>query len=224
VPNKDPGLGLEYNFDHSIARTVLTDEGNPNPIGMSFNVQANGNVAFNKDENPNDFLDNGVRLHLFQRLGRVDPSTVVEDSTVLQKLAREASNIKGTPEQVDADPRWRAFQEDLESKLGTEYYWDVAGRFASESTQDFSTVQLAYGVQAGGVVRSWNRDSAWSKFNLIDWPGAAIRVLAGTDPEFTPTGRALPAALVGVDLVDPQDDKARAAVGEEDRIRDGVPR
>lgn len=224
-PGEDVGLGVEYTFVKSFVGKELRSDP-MTPISMSFDVHAFGNVAFDQDRNPDDFLDTGASLHLFGSKGGFEPIADEAEWTAWaatqQERILELSQFEGTEEELDQHPLWRAFEADVQRRLSTQFFWDVKGNFALESNQDFSQKQLAYGLHFGGVIRAWNDDSAWAAFNVFDWPFAALRYLTGADPKgFHPSGQAIPVLLGGIDLVDPVDNDERFAA---DPDEDAFPR
>ena len=187
------GLGVEYDYNKSIAGRTI---GATNPVGLSLAFHAKGNVAFDQERNPDDFLETGLKFHVFQSRGGWEPRMVEEipaDRTKISPLQQLTDEIylrkkKGnmTEAERQLDPDWQAFLNYVRNHLDTQFFWDAAGNLALESNQDFSKQQWAYGLQVGGVVRAWRDDSAWARWNVLDWPFATIRFLSGADKEFTP--------------------------------------
>lgn len=210
---QDAALGLEYAYDKAMIGHTLRSN-SPNPIGMTFNVAARGNVAFDRTENPDDFLDSKVQFHFFQSIGGMDPTISTEaQAAELQRALLEAATVKAIPpEQFDASPEWRAVKERIIHRLRTQYFWDVSGNAGLESDQGFVQKQWVYGAQIGGVVRAWNPESAVAKFNLFDWPFAMLRYLTGADTQWKPSGQAIPSVLGGIDLVDPTGNNQRVSI------------
>ena len=113
--------------------------------------------------------------------------------------------------------------------LSDQFYWEIAGDATFESDQEFAARQWAYGIHAVFEIKAWNDDSAWAKFNVIDYPFAALRTLtayescaSGGSACFKPRGTAWPSVLVGLDRVSGAEDTPREAAGETsdyDRLR-----
>jgi hypothetical protein len=57
------GLGFDYDFSKSTKGITLTTN-SQHPVGLTFNLEAKGSVAFDKDKNPNNFLESGGDLRL----------------------------------------------------------------------------------------------------------------------------------------------------------------
>jgi hypothetical protein len=212
------GLGLEYAYERALQAVPLST----NPMtrsDLTLNFHSRGNIAFNQEENPDDFLDTGLAFHFFYRTGGVDPTLYKDEAFAANREALiKAAQVRGTPEEVNAHPAWRDWHARVRKALTTQYVLDTAANLSLESNQDFSSKQYTYGLQAGGVIRAWNEDSPWARFNLLDWPFAALRILTGAQDrgKFTPSGQALPAVLAGVDMVDPFDNSVRLAVDPDD--------
>src|ERR1039457_6138233 len=207
------GLGFEYSYDKSFAGAVIKTNAD-SPMDLSLSFHAKGNVAFDKNKNPNDFLDTGLKFELFQSIGGVDPRIYKKDAFAANRQAQyNASTITNqVREEIDADPRWKEWQDIVKRALINQFFYDVAGNVSLESNQTFSKKQWAYGLQVGGVVRAWNDDAPLARFNLLDYPFAGLRYLTGADREWKPSGQAIPSVIAGIDLVDPLDKTTRLAV------------
>jgi hypothetical protein len=210
---QDAALGLAYDYDKALMGHTLRSN-TPDPISMSFNVAARGNVAFDRTENPDDFLDSKVQFHFFQAIGGMNPTISTEaQAAELQQALLDAAKVRNIPpEQFDASPEWRAVKDRIIHRLNTQYFWDLSGNAGLESDQSFVQKQWVYGAQLGGVVRAWNPDSALARFNLFDWPFAMLRYLTGADAQWRPSGQAIPSVLGGIDLVDPTDNTDRVSI------------
>ncbi len=137
-----------------------------------------------------------------------------------QKLINSL-DLNLTEEQRKTNTGWQSFFTFINQRSRLQVLWDAAGNFSLESDQSFAKKQLAYGFQLGVLPRAWNPDSPWAKWNILDFPFAAIRYITQTDEDWTPSGQALPSLIAGVDLVNPINDPARFAV---DPSKDAYPR
>ena len=90
-------------------------------------------------------------------------------------------------------------------------YLDLKTRARLESNQTFSKKQGAYGLSLGLTLLDPGSADWLSRYNLFDYPFAAIRRLTGCDKTWSPSGT-FPVLLVGLDLVDPISDSARFVV------------
>jgi hypothetical protein len=210
-------LGLQYDFQKAL---VTSPGGDPeHPLSLSFNFYGRGNVAFEADVNPEDFLDTGFQLHVFStRHWNYSEESVTAELNELDVPLQEAY-AKWAKEDLEAEEiyrtkEWQHITRAVQHLFGTELMWDVSGHASLESNQDFSSKQYAYGVLVGFVLREWNPGAPLANFNLFDYPAAFLRVMTGSDSQFRPSGRAWPSLSVGLDLVDPSQDEARRAIGE----------
>lgn len=205
-------LGLTYAYDKAMMAHEL-DASAGHPLSLTFNVHAKGDIAFDAKKNPNDFLDTGASFDVFGSHGGFEP---VADAAAWAARAQElivaSAKFTGTAEALDRSPEWTEFQRLVQQRLSTQYFWRASGNFSLESNQDFTSRQMAYGLQLGGVIRAWNDESGWAQFNVLDWPFAALRYLSGAEPAFHSSGRALPLVLAGIDQVNPAQNEARLAV------------
>jgi TolA-binding protein len=210
APDMEAGLGVEYDYDKAVTDAKLFGE--KNPAYLTFNLKARGNVSFDKENNPANFLQSGAQVHLWQFFGQTDEDPADESgltlsSRVFRELAQDKYRGKSGNELREL-PVWKDFAAHAFDKDPNEFFYDLAGNFALESNQTFSKKQYAYGLQFQPRFRSWKPDSAWSRFNFFDWPFALTRMLGG-EP-WQPRGRFLPGVMVGIDLIDP--------VGNSDRF------
>lgn len=212
----DSSLGIEYSYERSLKEHEL-DRRVGHPMSLSFTVHAKGNIAFDPKRNPDDFLDTGASFDVFGSKGGFAPvADAAEWQAHVQELISTASQFTGTAEELDASPVWREIESQVGSRLRTQYFWRASGNFSYESNQDFTKRQYAYGFLASAVVRAWNPESAWTEFNVFDWPFAGLRYLTGADATFSPSGRALPVVVVGLEQVDPAKNTDRLAVDPDD--------
>jgi len=226
--NGELALGFAYDLVEELGAPPL-DEGAP-----SVELVARGNVAFDDDANPHDLLWTGLALRWggSRALG-VGPATRAElardlldpgDDELAALDARRTERLSArssTGADLHDDPDFRAlterFVENAAGALAPELLWDVELHGALESTQDFSERQVVLGGSFGGRLVSWDPDSALSRRNPFDVPGAALRWLAGDEP-FEPSGMAYPTVVAGLDVVDAARDGTRGALTEDDNF------
>lgn len=206
--NDTASLGVEYKFEKSILGHELWT-GDDAPV-LAFTLKAKGNVAFDADRNPNDFLESGGKLHIWQLFGGGDeeetPGADGMTPTVRtgQKLAQPPFDTM-TKAQILASQEWKDWVASTPDMDSADFFYDFAANFSLESNQKFSRKQYAYGGTFQPRLRVWDPD--WGKFNVLDWPFAATRSIMTRT--FEPKGRFLPSPLIGIDLVDAGSDPVR---------------
>lgn len=223
------GLGFQYSFAKKLLRSSESS-------AWSLDFAADGNVAFDREVNPDDFLSTTLRVRWFgtcalssssdSRAKKVanlpDPS--IEDlaafdlerfEEISERFAKEpsAQRIRSDPDFIAVA---RSYAETVEKQLPPELIWNGDLHASLESNQDFSSRQSVFGAALGGRLVSWNPDADASRLNVFDFPGAALRWLAGQDEEFRPSGEAWPTVVTGLDLVDASDDDVRDALTDDD--------
>ena len=62
------GLGIGYNYQRDLVMTTIKEK-TARQTGLSLAFQTHGNVAFDKDTNPNDFLDADLSFSLYNSWG-----------------------------------------------------------------------------------------------------------------------------------------------------------
>jgi hypothetical protein len=209
----DTTLGLDYSYDRAMTNRVVRPE-SPDPLGLSFNLHAKGSVTADASKNPNNFLESGISLNLFQAIGGVEPMVAVTDAVKAETraLAVKATELKAGQGNLKTDPRYLAAVRNFSHHVTPQILWYTAGNATLESDQKFKEKQWAYGASAGLSVRDW-RDESWASWlDLPDYPFALLRGLTdNNEPLFRPSGHSFPTFIVGVDLVDPKDNQDRLA-------------
>jgi hypothetical protein len=205
------GLGLEYDYQ----RTVKQEELGRSDAGLTtlnLDLSAAGNIAFDREINPRDFLKNELTFALARsRGGAVRTTPELRDS--LLSWRRELALITDEAE-LERSETWRNYLAAVTGHLTTQLYLDVGAAGSLESDQTFSQTQHVYRLRVGADLKAWNRSSRLARWNLFDWPFAAVRYLSGTDPTFTPRGSTFPTVILGLGVVNPGDDSGRLTVGD----------
>ncbi len=220
-------LGFEYSFDRSLAQGDVSC--NACARGLDLSVHADGNVAFDKDLNPNDFLDTRVSFSFFQSTGGLAEPTD-EQRREFVDVSMAAAQLKRADDPKKFDALVARMLEIGRSRLTTQYYLEASGNAHLESNQTFTQKQYVFDARLMGEIKAWGSLGAtdfnsldnWSKFNLLDYPFALLRVLTGFDsctdasgtsrPCFLPRGVSLPTISVAIGTVKPQGDDPRTAL------------
>ena len=222
----EAALGFSYDYSKSVQSHDLSCSRKACTRALDLQLMASGNVAADAELNPNNFLETQLSFAWFQSTGGV---TEVSDAHRAQfrKLRTEFIDAEG-----DSDEEEQAVRniEDLvRPLLSDQFYWEIAADAALESDQEFESKQWAYGVHAVFEVKGWNDAGALAKFNVLDYPFAALRALSGYETCtgggsscFKPRGTAWPSLLVGLDRVSGAANTPRELAGETgdyDRLR-----
>jgi hypothetical protein len=221
----DAALGFSYDYQKSVQSHALACSAKACAQGLDLSLSAVGNVAFDSERNPNDFLETALSFAFFRSVGGVSQLSDRAFTQVQQlRAAFVAAKTADSEEAII-----RQLQELVRPALTDQFYWEAASDISLESDQNFDRKQLVYGVHALLEVKGWSDDSAFAKFNLLDYPFAALRAFTGYESCsgggsacFVPRGTSLPTVLVGIARVSPQDNDPRALVGEAadfDRLR-----
>lgn len=196
-------LGFTYDFDFDYAKYIEKDK---HRISHIFSLSAKGNVAFNKKANPGNFLETKVNYSYANFSGGVvkpkDTSVFTKLDNITAKLAK-ITDMKSK----EAIALWEEFGESL--KLSNQYYFALSPKFAFESNQDFSKTQFTPGITVDLGAKAWDKGNLLSKFNLLDYPFALLRLITGTDKSFTVYGSTIPTVQFGFDYVLPSKDTVR---------------
>ena len=201
------GLGIGYNYQRDLVMTTIKEK-TARQTGLSLAFQTHGNVAFDKDTNPNDFLDADLSFSLYNSWGGAfTTSDIIRDK--LNEL--ETEMVKYTDgDKLRSSPYTREFARIVQNHLSSQYYLDFALSGGIESNQDFTRMQYVFGSRLGFDFKPWG-SGYW---NVFDWPFAAIRWFSGYDEELLPRGSSFPTVLLGIDQISPRADEYREALGD----------
>lgn len=142
--NGDEAFGFSYDFSKDINKRLFVND-NANQAGICFSVNLEGNVAFDKKTNPNDFLNSNASLHLFRSQGGV--VKVSEDVTdSLNELILKLSDIENKDD-LFKSPLFKTFSETMRKYMSTQSYIDFSVIGGIESNQAFTEKQYYYGGQ-----------------------------------------------------------------------------
>lgn len=199
-------LGFAYDFNYDYGNFKEKDAAR---TSTAFGFSAKGNVAFKKVLNPNDFLETKLKFSYSRFSGGVIKQN---DSTVfsrLNKIEDELVNEKDV-QSKKAIALWEAFGKDLQ--LSNQFYYAISPKFALESNQDFSKKQFTSGLSVDLGTKAWKANNTLSFFNVFDYPFALLRLLTGTDREFTVYGSTIPTVQLVYDYVVPTADLERESL------------
>ena len=205
-------IGLSYSLTKDIPRHYISKEPGKHD-GLALNLFAEGMVAADPEANPRNFLDSRVSFEVFRSRGGAikTPEEIRNQLNQLEDAAAEDETF----EELLRDPKFVEAMRILRQHMSTQCYTAVAGEGGLEANQTFSEKRYYYGGRFTLDVKAWNPDSAWAKFNLLDYPFAFTRrYIFNIDREWMPRGSALPTLLAGIDMVDPSSGDPRAAVGD----------
>ncbi len=195
------GFSYDLNFDYAEFKEYKKSR-----FSHSFELATNGNVAFNKETNPADFLETKVKYSFNQYTGGV---ISIHDTAVYSRLNVIEDKLAGIKDiqGEEAAELWKQFGRNL--KLSDQYYYSISPKFGFESNQDFSITQFTPGISLDLGLKAWNDENLLSKLNILDYPFALLRLITATDRRFTPYGSTWPTLQFAVDYVFPQSDTVR---------------
>jgi len=204
-------LGMSYCWSKDIKQTLLSNA-STGMTGISLQAQAEGNIAFDDEINPVDFLESSLSFHFFRSHGGAI-STDNETKTRLNELSFELAGITDQV-QLDQSPLMQELLDIHFAHMTTQYYLDLSVHGNLESNQAFTEKNYVLGAQLGFDLKAWNPHSTLAEWNVFDWPFALVRWMTGMDAKPTPRGLSFPTVLCGLDYIEPDHDAFRAAVGD----------
>jgi hypothetical protein len=156
--NGDPSLGVEYSFSKKIKDIGYGSSGKWRK-GFAFNLHADGNVAFEAKENPNDFLQTSLSFGLYRVTAL--PEQSLDFGTMLTERALAAAAC--TDLSVAACP---AFAEAVDLVENTAVgipniltYMEFGLDVGIETDQKFDSTQYAFGTYFGIQFDDWGNNS-----------------------------------------------------------------
>ncbi|MBW2664107.1 MAG: hypothetical protein JRD93_19545 [Deltaproteobacteria bacterium] len=208
-------LGFSYSYAKNYKMPFNKNKQSVNYSGIDLAFQAKGNVAFDEDVNPNDFLDTKLNWSYFSSRGGVsgkitDPSTL----TKLDYLRCAMTNMVSF-DNFKKSTEWQEYKDIIGKNLTDQYYFHIGMDGGLESDQSFDKKQYTYGAKAGLVARGWGEESILGKFNVLDYIPALIRRYSGVDDQWRPRGSTFPSVLLGVDRVTPDGNDPRTKIGDD---------
>lgn len=199
-------LGVSYDIMYNYNKFTKTDKSR---TSSSLNFKARGNVSFNKDVNPNNFLDTSLDYAFTKFYGGVvkkaDSSTFSKLNAIEDQLA-----LLNDPNGKEAQKLWEQYYSYLQ--YSDQYYISFSPELSLESNQNFTNKQFVYSANLALGMKSWDKNSTLSSLNIFDYPFALIRWVTGTDKKFQPYGSTFPTLLAGINYVDPTNDPMRQQV------------
>jgi|GEM_PF-1403015 len=215
----DSGLGFSYDYNKTNSLTDYKYDANSNATtGLAWNFSAKGNVSSESDINPKDFLDTRLSLTGFRDYGGVSEAASKSVFNTLNDLEDQAWNSdEGSNEKANA---LKKIKELSGSFLSTQTYLHYDLNAGLESNQNFTEKQWSYGAKLALDIKGYGNESSIGKWNVFDYPFALIRRLTGYGggDSFRPLGSTFPTFVIGLDQVDPVNNTAREALGEEGKF------
>lgn len=227
---RDPAAQTSIGFGYDYAKSVINGEwgrgcGISCARGYDFSLSARGNVAFDPDRNPDDFLETKLSFALFQSTGGISQELNADGKQQYNQLTLKAAQAK---DEQELEKIYADILRLIADTFSNQYYVDLSGDFALESNQSFSAKQYVYGVRLGIDIKGWERSAAhhwretsWlAKLNIVDYPFALIRMLTGYENCksgsfcFVPRGTNWPTVGLVFARVQPQDNDPRIAAGD----------
>lgn len=186
------GIGFAYKVAQNLGRPYASgDETSFRVLNLDF--KAEGNVAFNPDINPTDFLKTGLDFNL--ELSRAEA----------QQLGPDCDLTKVSGPELD-----RCLEEARRSASGAALRVQIGAIGSLESDQQFDKRAWTY----GGHITARYRPAANSlvnQLNPLDWPFRLTRKLT-KHPDSGAIADAFPTVRLALERVTPQKDTAREAV------------
>jgi hypothetical protein len=212
------GIGLSYSYSKD--KRFFNDDNakQSNLFGFDLSFSSKGNISFNSDINPADFLKTNLKFHIFNSSGGVintkDTNYENDIKDVKHFLEHELTKM--------SDPwkskEWKQYFGLIQEYLSNQYYIDFSFLGSFESNQKFTSKNYTFGAQLGLDVKAWNNNNILAKMNIFDWPFSLIRYLNNTDSKPTPKGSTIPTVLLTFERIEPVGNDPRIPLGEKSQF------
>lgn len=220
IENGGSVLGFSYDYTktnkasdyhYSVEKNLTT--------GVAWTFSAKGNVAFDDQANPADFLDTRFSITGFRDYGGVSNARDASAALLnyLADLEDRMANIED-PDELQAYSR--RFKDAVSGFFTTQTYLGFDVNVGLESNQRFTQKQWTYGGTLSLDIKGYGKSNTVGAWNILDYPFALLRSFSGfgDSTEIRPLGYSFPTFVIGVDQVDPENNEARKALGETDKF------
>jgi hypothetical protein len=201
-------LGFTYDFNFSKAKFKSNDKSRSS---QSINFKASGNVSFDRDVNPTDFLSTSLDYSFTKFYGGVVKKADDAAFTKLNDISTKIALLTD-PAGKEAQELWKEYYSYLQ--FSNQYYISFAPKLSLEANQNFTSKQFVYSGNLALGAKAWNKNSTLTWLNIFDYPFALIRWIVMPNTKFQPYGSTFPTFMAGINYVDPINDPARQAIGE----------
>lgn len=213
------GLTYDYSFSRKNELDLLTLEADKWYGDWALDFTTKGNVAFQKDVNPMDFLEASFALRGLATLSTGKYSDVLVGSSLIQ-VTRDAADCTTASIRDQSCVAFNTVKEIMEISLGLQTTLHYGLNVGYEADQEFDATQDKIGAFMALTLFDAREASMLGKLNLLDYPFALLRNLTGRarcgehNICFEPSGRSFPLLLVALDKVNPDAATPRAMLGD----------
>jgi hypothetical protein len=194
--DQNASLGIGWDYTGSWSGPSSDTES----FDWDLNLKTRGNVAFDQDVNPSDFLTlsfGGSHATRFGGIYRPDEEVIA----LSQRAYREFAD-------TDADsfadsPLLQELIETMRKKTEAELYLENEIAIGFETDQSFGNSHFTAGFLTALDYKVWDDRHFAARVNIFDYPSALFRWISGVDDTFTPNGASIPTLLIGFDRVEP---------------------
>ena len=199
-------LGFTYDFTFNYAKYKEREKSRES---QALSFKASGNVSFNRDVNPTDFLTTSLDYSFTKFYGGVvkkaDPANFTELNNIETQLA-----LLADPTSEKAQELWKQYYSYLQ--FSNQYYISFTPKLSLESNQNFTNKQFVYSGNLSLGAKAWDKKSTLTWLNFFDYPFALIRSIVMPNTGFQPYGSTFPTVLAGINYVNPINDFARQSI------------
>lgn len=197
-------LGIGYVYDRDIAKRYFKNDVGKQG-GVSVKIKSSGDIAFNANDNPNDFIDGTVSLNAFFSRGGIKDIGAEEQVRRNNELVSILVDVEPIRiEEFERSPEFRELFESVRGNLSDQYYVNFDFEGGVEADQRFDAVRNKYGMHLTLIAKGWGEDSGFGAYNFLDYPAALVRYLFQYD-DWKPRGSAFPEFQVGLNRIMPKD-------------------
>ena len=201
----DNRLGLTYDWRRDVYRTP--HQHGRLHSGHRTGLEARGTLMTVAEENVDDFLEFHLHSTLFVTGGGGVSPVALEAQ--LRSVGDSLAHVGAGDGSVASERRLQLINPVWDS-LNTQFYVAAGPIINFETNQLGTQNQFAAGARVGLDLKAWKPSLRLARFNIFDWPAAAIRYLSGTDSVFRPSGASIPTVQLYYHWVAPGVNRMRA--------------
>lgn len=214
-------LGLSFDYDRVFGKT---DPGAEGELSSFVALRSAGSMFFDSNVRQRDLWETRLTWRLARDAGGSTDVELCKGFCLLAdeggpaldaELVSSVDDYKSTDD-VQQAKAWRDPAQKARRLLHDQLHYDVGLDLALENNQDFSQRNLRVGLGAALEYKTWRHDSAWARFNVLDYPAALGRLLTGYDRTWTPSGTALPILELDLSQILVDEDSSRISAGDSD--------
>jgi hypothetical protein len=194
--NQNASLGIGWDYTGSWSGPSSDTES----FDWDLNLKTKGNVAFDQDVNPSDFLTLSLGGSHAARFGGI---YTPDDEIIALSHRAQREFVESGADSFEDSPLLQELINAMRKKTKAELYLESEIALGFETDQSFENSNFTAGFLTALDYKAWDDRHFAARANIFDYPSALFRWISGVDDSFTPNGASIPTLLIGLDRVEP---------------------